>query len=131
MKQLIVALMAVFFLTNAFAGDDVKSKKMAELKSMDEQTMWTLASMTCGDVFDLFEDATPGDKKDPDEVMAAQDDVLDLIIWIHGYLSGRNGIDNSKYTLNKAGINRAVDDIAAVCKSNEKKRLLDVVPNIK
>ncbi len=87
--------------------------------------------MTCTDVFDLFDDATPGDNKDNEEVMAAQDDVLDLLTWVHGYLSGRDGLENSKYTMNKIGINQAVVDITSVCKANEEKLFLNVVPEIK
>jgi len=131
MKQCIVAWIAVFFLTNAYAGNEVQSKKMAELSAQDDETTWTLTTMTCSDVFDLFDDATPGDKQDDEEVMAAQDDVLDLLTWVHGYLSGRDGLKNSKYTMNKVGINQAVVDITSVCKANEEKLFLDVVPQIK
>ena len=59
------------------------------------------------------------------------DDVLDLLTWVNGYLSGRDGIDANKYTLNKAGIEKTLLSIVEVCKSNEAKRFLDVVPNIK
>lgn len=131
MKQWIVLLIAVFFVTSAFAANEVKSEKMAEVAAQDEMEAWTLVDMTCADVFDLFDDATPGDKKDSEEVMAAQDDVLDLLTWVHGYLNGRDGIKNSKYTMNKAGINQAVADIVTVCKPDEEKLFLDVVPQIK
>jgi len=131
MKQWIVLLIAVFFVTSAFAASDVKSEKMAEVAAQEEMEAWTLAGMTCSDVFDLFDDATPGDEKDSEEVMAAQDDVLDLLTWVHGYLNGRDGIKNSKYTMNKAGINQAVADIVKVCKPDEEKLFLDVVPHIK
>ncbi len=131
MKQLLFMVMAVFFVSSAFAGAEVKSEKMAELSATDDGEIWELASMTCGDVFDLFEDATPADKKDPEEVMAAQDDVLGLLTWVHGYLSGRDGINAGKYTLNKDGINKTVENIAKVCKENEDKLFLDLAPTIK
>ena len=131
MKRVILILIAVLFTTNAFADDTVQSKKMAEISAQDDMELWTLVDMTCSDVFDLFDDATPGDKKDPEEIMAAQDDVLDLLTWVHGYLSGRDGLNSAKYTMNKAGINQAVADIVTVCQPNEKKLFLDVVPNIK
>lgn len=131
MKKCIATCLVVLFLTNAYAGDDVRSKKMAELSAQEDETTWTIATMTCTDVFDLFDDATPGDKKDNEEVMAAQDDVLDLLTWVHGYLSGRDGLKNSKYTMNKIGINQAVVDITSVCKANGEKLFLDVVPEIK
>lgn len=131
MKQCIVTWIAVFFLTNAYAGNEVQSKKMADLSAQGDETIWTIATMTCLDVFDLFDDATPGDKKKDDEVMAAQDDVLDLLTWVHGYLSGRDGLQNSKYTMNKVVINQAFMEVAAVCKTNEDQLFLDVVPQIK
>ena len=131
MKQWIVLLVVVFCVSSAFAGADVQSKKMAEVTAQDELEAWTLTEMTCTDVFDLFDDATPGDKKDAEEVMAAQDDVLDLITWVHGYLSGRDGLKKTKYTMNKAGINLAIADIVTVCKPDEEELFLDVVPQIK
>ena len=106
MKQWIVLLIAIFFVTSAFAASDVQSEKMAEVSAQDEMEAWTLVDMTCADVFDL-------------------------LTWGHGYLSGRDGLKNTKYTMNKAGINLAVADIVTVCKPDEEKLFLDVVPQIK
>ena len=127
-------LSSIFIVSCSFAGNNVsnvQSKNMAELTSKDDQTEFTLARMTCSDVFDLFEDADPEGKTDLEDVMDAQDDVLDLLTWVNGYLSGRDGIDTNKYTLNKAGIEKTLLSIVEVCKSNEAKRFLDVAPNIK
>jgi len=142
MKHLIFILFSscIFFTSYALADGDVQaskldanvqSEKMAELSAADDEDVFTLAKMTCKDVFNLFDDATPGENKDPEDVINAQDDVFDLITWLHGYLSGRDGIGSSKYKLNKAGIEKAVADMAAVCKPNLEKRFLDVVPTIK
>jgi len=131
MKQFIILLITVFFVATGYAGDKTQSTKMAEISAQDDLEMWSLVDMTCSDVFDLFDDATPNDEKDPEEVMAAQDDILDLLTWVHGYLSGRDGLKNTKYKMNKAGITKAIGDIAKVCKANEEKLFLDVVPQIK
>ena len=134
MKRFMLILSSIFIVSCSFAGNNasnVQSKDMAELTAKDDQAEFTLARMTCSDVFDLFEDADPEGKTDLEDVMDAQDDVLDLLTWVNGYLSGRDGIDANKYTLNKAGIEKTLLSIVEVCKSNEAKRFLDVVPNIK
>ena len=109
----------------------VHSKNMAEFTAKDDQTEFTLATMTCADVFDLFSDADPEGKTDLEDVMDAQDDVLDLLTWVNGYLSGRYGIGANTYTLNKVGIEKTLASIVQVCDKNETKRFLDVAPNIK
>ena len=134
MKRFTLILSSIFIMSCSLAGNNkstIQSKNMAELTAKDDQAEFTLARMTCSDVFDLFDDADPEGKTDLEDVMDAQDDVLDLLTWVNGYLSGRDGIDANKYTLNKAGIEKTLLSIVEVCKSNETKRFLDVVPNIK
>ena len=134
MKRFMLILSSLFIVSCSFAGNNasnVQSKNMAELTTKDDQTEFTIARMTCSDVFDLFDDADPEGKTDLEDVMDAQDDVLYLLAWVIGYLSGRDGIDANKYTLNKIGIERTLASIVEVCKPDETKRFLDVVPNIK
>lgn len=131
----IILILAIIFSTSAFSGESdksVKSKQVTEVEAKGDQDMFILASMTCDDVFDLF-DAASSDNKEmkPEDVMAAQDDVFDLITWVHGYLSGRDGIKAHKNELNKAGLEKTLANIVSVCKADEAKAFLDVVPNIK
>jgi hypothetical protein len=90
-----------------------------------------LETLTCGDLFDLFVAASPKEGKDPEKVEEAQDDAYKFVLWVHGYLSGRDGIDFKKRPLNKDGIVQTVDQIVAVCKPDQKKLFLDVVKDIK
>ena len=95
-----------------------------------EKPTFILTTATCGDVYDLYEDATPGEGKDPKEVAEAQDDVLYLVVWVHGYLSGRNGVDLEKRPLGQAGIEKVVAEIDEVCKPDKSKRFLDAAMEI-
>lgn len=95
----------------------------------DSET-FALATATCGDVYDLFEDATPGEDKDPQDVAEAQDDVLYFVVWVHGFLSGQNGVDLEKRPLGQAGIEKVIAEIDQVCKPDESKRFLDVATTI-
>jgi len=88
---------------------------------------FNILDATCEDVFDLFYDATPAEDRDPQELEEAQDDVLYLVVWLHGYLSGREGIDLEKRPLGQAGIEKLVAEIAEVCEPDESARFLDVV----
>lgn len=99
----------------------------ADNKSGDE-----IARATCGDIFSEFAAADPKlAKGSADEVAAAQDNVYSLIMWVHGYLSGRDGIDFAKRPLNQAGIGATVEKIIAACKTDEKQPFLTAIRGIK
>ncbi len=53
------------------------------------------------------------------------------MLWVHGYLSGRDGINREKRPLSKEGIDITVKQIDEVCKPDESKRFLEVVKNMK
>ena len=97
----------------------------------EKEDPFTIDTATCGDIFDLFEDATPGEGKDEEGLEEAQDTVIWFVVWVHGYLSGRDGIDPDKRPLSKEGVETTVKDIANVCKPDESKLFLDVVGDIK
>ncbi len=63
---------------------------------VEEAEPFPILTATCGDIYDLFEDAKPGDDIDPKDVAEAQDDVLYFVTWVHGYLTGRYGFDMEK-----------------------------------
>lgn len=90
-----------------------------------------LATATCGDVYDLYADATDGEGRDPNDVKEAQDDILYLVVWVHGYLSGRYGFDLEKRPLGDEGIERIVGEMDKVCEPDRSKRFLDAAMEIK
>jgi hypothetical protein len=96
----------------------------------DEEDDFLLLQATCQDVYDLFEDASPGDDKDAVQLAKAQDDVLYLVVWVHGYLSGRNGIDLEKRPLGEIGIKTIVAEMDTACEPDATKRFIDVVKSI-
>lgn len=94
----------------------------------------TLETTTCGNVFGLFAAADPKDPanvKNPKRAEAAQNNVYSLVMWVHGYVSGRDGIDMTKHPLNEAGVKKVVGDMVAVCKEDPKKPFLEAVKGIK
>ena len=118
----------LFFSTLTTAQE---SPAVTDLKAMDDQQAFSLTTMTCNDIFNLFDDAAPGEGKEPAEVVDAQDDVLSLVVWVHGYLSGRDGLDGKGPALNKKGIEETIANVGKVCEPNPDKRFLDVVSSIK
>lgn len=110
----------------SLAGSD----RVAKLDARDADEPLSLATMTCQDVFDLYADATPADDKDPEDLAEAQDDTLYLVAWVHGFLSGRDGIGKGAPRLTKSGIEQVIADVATVCKPDPSKRFLDVVGGI-
>jgi hypothetical protein len=94
------------------------------------QTAFPISTATCADISDLYNDAVPAPGKDPDDLAAAQDEVLYFVIWVHGYLSGRGGIDLERRPMNRAGIEAVVGQIAAACKDRPEARFLDAAGDI-
>lgn len=136
MHRLATALLAASLAAApAFAAEDTAAAPPAEdaaaAPAPEDDEDFTIQTATCGDVFDLYDDASPGEGKDPAELEKAQDTILLFVVWVHGYLSGRDGIDETKRPLSKEGIMTTVKDIAEVCKPDESKRFLDVVDIIK
>ena len=120
---------ATLFAASLAAAPAIAAEDTAATPEDDDR--FTIQTATCADVFDLYEDATPGEGKDPAALEKAQDMVLYFVIWVHGYLSGRDGIDHEKLPLSKDGVEIAVAKIAEVCKPDESKLFLDVVDAIK
>lgn len=121
-RQMLV--IAAFAAPLAFA----ESEPAAEVQ---EDEPFPIQTATCEDIYDLFEDASPADDKDPKELEEAQDDVLYFVTWVHGYLSGRYGIDQEKRPMNKAGIETTIEDMARVCDPDASKLFLDAVKGLK
>lgn len=88
-------------------------------------------TFTCGDLIDLFSAAAPKKGKDPKRLARAQDDVLNFVMWVHGYVSGRDGIDFAKRPLNEQGIKQTVDQMASACQADPKRLFLDAVKDVK
>lgn len=90
-----------------------------------------LATTTCGDLMDLFSAAAPKKGKDPKRLARAQDDVLNFVMWVHGYVSGRDGIDFAKRPLNSEGIKQTVGQVADACRADRARLFLDAVKDVK
>lgn len=92
---------------------------------------FTIQTATCGDLYELLQDASLGEGKDPVIMEKAQNVLLYFVIWAHGYLSGRDGIDEDKRPLSSEGIELTVKQIGDVCRPDKTQRFLDVVVGIK
>ena len=53
-------------------------------EEMEDDEPFPILTATCDDIYELFEEATPGEGKDPKEVEEAADDVLYFVTWVHG-----------------------------------------------
>lgn len=85
----------------------------------------------CGGIIDLFISADPGVNKDEQALAAAQDRTYVFLMWAHGYLSGRDGIDFARRPLNQDGITALVGEIHEVCRADEGRLFLDAVKEIR
>jgi len=121
---LIATLLATTLALPASAAEPAKPAKVTS--AGDE-----LATTTCGDLMDLFSAAAPKKGKDPKRLARAQDDVLNFVMWVHGYVSGRDGIDFAKRPLNEDGIKQTVAQVADACRADKAKLFLDAVKNVK
>lgn len=85
----------------------------------------------CGSIIDLFVSADPAVNQDVQALAAAQDRTYVFLMWAHGYLSGRDGIDFARRPLNQDGITTLVGEIYAVCRNDEARLFLDAVKEIR
>ena len=120
-KQIMLGCLAALFATTTMSADQA-----AEKSKGDE-----MASAQCGAILDLFEGADPLINKNKKALAAAQDRTYVFLMWAHGYVSGRDGVDFVKRPLNQEGITRLVADIYTVCKTDEKRLFLDAVKDIR
>lgn len=90
-----------------------------------------MARARCGSIIDLFVSADPAIEKDEQVLTAAQDRAYVFLMWAHGYMSGRDGIDFTRRPLNQDGITALVGEIYAVCRSDEERLFLDAVKEIR
>jgi hypothetical protein len=100
-------------------------------EEMEDDQPFPILTATCDDIYELFEEATPGEGKDPKDVEEAADDVLYFVTWVHGYLSGRDGIDQEKRPMSKEGIVTTIEDMARVCDPDGSRLFLEAVTDLK
>jgi len=116
-------------ITAALASSPAFASEPEPAPATDDR--FTVQTATCGDLYELLQDAAPGEGKDPVIMEKAQDMLLYFVIWAHGYLSGRDGIDEDKRPLSSEGIKLTVQQIGEVCRPDKTQRFLDVVVGIK
>jgi hypothetical protein len=131
MIKLRVLLLALLFSNCMVQADSMPAEEAADapLDPNDERSAIEIA--TCGDLFDLFAEATPEDGKDPVALAKAQDDVLYFVTWVHGYLSGLYGIDVKKRPMGREGVVTLINQMAEVCEPDESKLFLDAARELK
>jgi hypothetical protein len=91
-----------------------------------------LTDATCGDYLDLVEQVS-AESKDTSATASsdAQDDLVSVMLWLHGYLSGREGIDGKLRPLTQDWLAQSVGVLANACAVDETRRVVDVVTEIK
>lgn len=120
---------ALLFSASAALGETAPAGAGAEPAAPEDEKS-EIEMATCGDLFELFAEATPEEGRDPAAVARAQDDVLYFVTWVHGYLSGMHGIDEEKRPMGKEGIEHLIDEMAKVCEPDESRLFLDAVKEL-
>lgn len=120
-KLVFCSLIFVICSASSFAATETEiSKKGNELEKA-----------TCAGIIDLFVAADPKINKQKKARTAAQDHTYVFVMWVHGYLNGRDGINFKSRPLNQAGITQLVGDIYEICKVDEGKLFLDAIRDIR
>lgn len=122
MKKRLVAgcLLALCVVSSALAAGEAKTPKSIPF-----------ASITCGDLLDIFAAADPKLNKDKQMLKSAQDRAFANVAWTHGYLNGRDGIDAKRYPFDQTGVHQLVGVMFATCKGNDPKLFLDAVKDMR
>ena len=80
-----------------------------------------LLGTSCGEFVSMLAVANPGTNPTSDrqsQATRAQRDVFMLVIWTHGYVTGKSGADLSKVALTQDWITKNTAALAKVCKAN-------------
>lgn len=86
---------------------------------------------TCGEYLDLVEEVAAESKNTAaDAPHDAQDDLVSVMLWLHGYLSGKLGIDGEKRPLTREWLSENVGVLAKACAVDESRRVVDVVDGL-
>jgi hypothetical protein len=85
-----------------------------------ESASTDLLDTTCTQYLQALNIANPGTKPNPDraaQAAAAQDDIVQALMWVHGYLTGRDGKAGPSRPLNREWIVTYVGKVATICRS--------------
>ncbi len=121
-------LTAVFSICTACAVAETKPEALAT-STQNSAMARELTDSTCGEYLDLLE-RVKQEQKQPVEKQQSQDDLVGVMLWLHGYISGRIGIDNTARPLNKEWISSHVIKLADVCAKDESKRVVDIAAGV-
>jgi hypothetical protein len=92
-----------------------------------------LMNVTCDDYRSALLAATPNAKatsKDKAAALSAQDDLVNAMMWVHGYISGKAGPQTSLTPLTRTWMIDTVGKLAKACDQHSpdgKMRLADIV----
>lgn len=117
-------------LTTVMLAASVASPALAQQPA---QTETDLLGATCGDYLAAARLAQPGDKpskKRRAEAEDAQDALVDAMLWMHGYLTGRAPAGTPEVPLTRSWMAEHVGKLAKACTdsgSENTTRLADVV----
>lgn len=82
-----------------------------------------LLDTSCQQFLDILAVANPGTNPSPEraaDAKAAQRDAYQAMIWVHGYISGKKGVNATTTPLSRAWLVKMVPVVANVCRKNPK-----------
>ena len=80
-----------------------------------------LQDTTCAQYLQALTIANPGAKptaKRAAQAVSAQDDIVNGLMWVHGYLSGRDGVNSATRPLTREWMISYVGKLAGVCRAS-------------
>lgn len=86
-----------------------------------------LLDTSCGQYLQALTIAKPSDKATPEraaQAVSAQDDIVQALLWVHGYLTGRDGANGPARPLNREWIISNVGKLATICSAGAATRRL-------
>lgn len=96
----------------------------------DMESDYDLLDMTCGSFLATLAVANPGARPSPERqqaAMNAQAAAFRAMIWVHGYLSGKRGVDTVSAPLSRAWVVKTVPVVADQCKKDPAQLLFKAV----
>jgi hypothetical protein len=123
-----LVLISTLLLCTACAVAETKTTSSA-LPAKNITQAPELTDSTCAEYLDLLE-RVKQEQNAPLENQKSQDDLVSVMLWLHGYISGRNGVDNISRPLNKEWISANVIKLADVCAVDESKRIIDIAASV-
>lgn len=116
-------LLALAGLAIALAGPAAAQGQIAPSNTAGADADHDLLDTSCQQFLDILAVANPGTNPSAEraaDAKAAQRDAYQAMIWVHGYLSGKKGVNAATTPLTRAWLVKMVPVVAETCRKDPK-----------